>query len=440
MNRRLAVFGSGRSTKLWLGALAILLAGRPAFALQPLSDFLAGAGKASADAREAMLAAVQQQSESLASLGRALPSLSARGVYTHNQSEARIDFAPPGMPSQSLVIQPLNQLDAYFQLDVPIVDLAAWARLRASKATEVAARHSAEATLLDVQKEVARNYFQLVGALALRQSAQKTLSAAEQNLSLARKRQANGVATELDVQRALSEVERDKGSIADAELSSELSQRALRTLTGIQPQGEAPPMPQALDEETPLESWEAEGPAVPAVRAAGEQRIAAEASALASKFSLLPSLGASGQEHLTNAPGFFGRNSIYVLSSTATWKLDLTSFATMRSQEVAAEISRVREGQARQAALDRIHESWFRVHVGIAKSRAARSAAEAADSAVVHARARYGEGAGTQFELVQAERDAFGAEVSRIQADADLAYARVVLHLDAARPLPKETP
>jgi outer membrane protein TolC len=39
---------------------------------------------------------------------------------------------------------------------------------------------------------------------------------------------------------------------------------------------------------------------------------------------------------------------------------------------------------------------------------------------------------------VQAERDAYSAEVSRIQADADLSYARVALRLNASRPLGKE--
>ena len=40
---------------------------------------------------------------------------------------------------------------------------------------------------------------------------------------------------------------------------------------------------------------------------------------------------------------------------------------------------------------------------------------------------------------MQAERDAYSAEVSRIQADADLSYARVALRLNASRPLVKGT-
>jgi outer membrane protein TolC len=120
-------------------------------------------------------------------------------------------------------------------------------------------------------------------------------------------------------------------------------------------------------------------------------------------------------------------------------KLDLTTWGNIRSQEAAAAIAQAREEAARQQALDQVHEDWFRVHNGIAKSRAARAESQAAAAAVARARERYRQGASTQLELVQAERDAFSAEVSRIQADADLAYARAGLRLAAGRSLDEET-
>jgi outer membrane protein TolC len=89
--------------------------------------------------------------------------------------------------------------------------------------------------------------------------------------------------------------------------------------------------------------------------------------------------------------------------------------------------------------LDQVYESWSRISNGVAKSRAARAEALASTAAVERARERYQEGAGTHFELVQAERDAYSAEVSRIQADADLSYARVALRLNANRPLVEGT-
>ncbi len=257
-----------------LGALAlgVLLAGPPVLALQPISTFVAGARRASTDDRAAALTAVQQQAEALASLGRVLPATTARGVYTRNEFEAKLGGASvPGLPSSALVIQPADQLDAYFQVDLPLIDAAGWARAAAARANARAARSSAAATVLDVEKQVARNYYQLVGAAALRAAAERTLQAARQNLDLTRERHAGGVAMELDVHRAAAEVERARQSISDAELTFELSRRALRTLSGVAVEGEVSVMADDLHEEAPLESWEGRPiEAIPSVAASVE--------------------------------------------------------------------------------------------------------------------------------------------------------------------------
>jgi len=439
-----AELSSLRSINRLAAALALLAA--PAFALQPLSEFLKGARQANVDQAVAARTLEQQEAESMVSLGRTLPSFSARGTYTRNQFESKIDasqFLPPGAPSggdAALVIQPLNQLDGYLQLDAPILDAASWVRVGAQHANERAARQKVASTLLDVQKQVALRYSQLVGAEALKTSAQRSLDAAQANLDLTRTRRQGGVATDLDVNRASAEVERSRQSISDADLTAELSRRALLTLTGVQPQGEAAAPEDDLHEEAPLESFmQSGGDALPVVAAATEQRKGAESAALAAQLALVPSVTASAMEHFTNATGFTGRSSLYVITGNLRWQVDLTTFGTMRSQAAAAEVARLREQGARQAAQDQIHEAWFRVHNGIAKSQAARAAATSAQAAVARARERSQQGAGTQLELIQAERDAFGAEVSRLQADADLSYARAALRLTAGHPLDEET-
>jgi outer membrane protein TolC len=418
-----------------------------AFAQQPLEEFLAGARRANSDVQAAAATIEQQEGESLAALGRALPSLTARGIYTRNEFEVRLDpssflgsAVPPGGSAQSFIIQPLNQLDATVQFDAPIIDLAAWQRVTAQHAAERAARRRADATMTDVQMQVARNYYQLVGSRSLRQSAERTLEAALANLDLTRTRQAGGVATDLDVNRAQAEVERSRLSISDAELTTALAGRALQTLTGVVPTNAARSESDDLHAELPLPEWEQSLTEIPSVAVSAEQRRGSEATATAARFALLPSLSAGAQGRLTNATGFVGHQAIYVLTVALNWRLDVTSFGTMRSEDAAARLARVREGSARQVALDQIHESWSRISNGIAKSRAARAEALASTAAALRARERYREGAGTHFELVQAERDAYSAEVSRIQADADLSYARVALRLNSSRPLVKDPP
>jgi outer membrane protein TolC len=417
----------------------------PAFALQPLVEFVTAARSGNTDEKIAALTATQQDGDALAALGRTLPSGTARFVYTHNQFEAKIDpnqlaggLMVPG--AEPLVIQPSNQLDAYFELDVPVIDVAGWARTSAARKSVRAAEKTARATALDVEKQVARQYYQLVGAGALRQAGQRTLDAAEQSLALTRERESSGVATALDIDRASAEIERARQSISDAELTQELSRRALRTLTGIEANEGVPSAEDDLHDEPPLATWEALSQRdAPTIASSAELRRSADASALAAKLSLLPTISASVQEHLTNAPGFFGQNSIWLFNASASLRLDVTTFGTIQSQNAAAAIARVREDAARQRALDQVDESWLRVHNGIVKSRAARAEALASRSAVARARERYQAGAATQLELVQAERDAFSADVARIQADADLSYARAALRLDAGRSLGEDT-
>jgi len=406
---------------------AFLMTAAPAFALQPLSEFLEGARRVNVDNREAGLVEVQRDEEALATLGHALPSIGGRGLYTRNQYESRVG---------EIVIVPHDQWDGFVTADVPIVDLSAWARARAARASARAARHEGKATLLEVQRQVARSYYQLVGAVALQTSAARTLAAAQANYDLTFVRKRAGVANELDVERAAAEVERARQSIADAELSAELARRALVTLTGVVASGEVAQPADDMHEEAPLGEWQSTSfGRLPALDAADERRVSAELVARAAQLALVPSLSASASEHFTNATGFVGRESSYTVGLALSWRFDLGLYGNARAQAAAAEVSRVQEDRVGLQLGDQIHESWHRVHSGIVVCRAARAQARAAAAASEHARARYQSGTGTQLEVIEAQRDAAGADVARIQADAELAYARAALRLASGQSL-----
>jgi outer membrane protein TolC len=75
------------------------------------------------------------------------------------------------------------------------------------------------------------------------------------------------------------------------------------------------------------------------------------------------------------------------------------------------------------------------VQAGVTRARAARAELSAAEAAASTARERATTGTGTELEARLAERDAFNARVARVQADADLGYARALLRLAAAMPV-----
>jgi outer membrane protein TolC len=410
-------------------ALALLALGARAGATQPLDSFLRQAEQQSFDTREARATEQQRTSEAQAALGRLLPALSARGVFTRNQSEAAITAPDGNGGGQHVVITPLNQLDAFAQLDVPIIDLANHHRYHSAVATAEGASAQREAAVIDVSRSVTRAYYQFVGASALVRSAESSIGAAQANLTLVDERRGAGAATDLDHERAAASLARAQQDSADAVLGVALAARSLETLSGLSPSPAQEFPEDDLHLEGPLDGWMSRATDTPIVRAARRQQHAAEENRKAAGQSLLPTLAGSAQERVTNATGFAGRSNAYTLQLTLAWRFDYGLLATRDAQSAALDAQLVRVERTERAAQDATYEAYRRVEAGIAKSRAARVQEQAAVRAAELSEARYEAGVATQLDVTQAQRDAFLASAARIQSDSDLAYARASLRL-----------
>jgi outer membrane protein TolC len=122
-----------------------------------------------------------------------------------------------------------------------------------------------------------------------------------------------------------------------------------------------------------------------------------------------------------------------MVQAMLSWKLDYSTYSTAQAQASAADVQKVRAERARRGVEDDIFGAWERVRTAIVKSASARAQATAAVRAEELALVRYQAGALTQLDVTQSQRDAFQAQASRIQADADLLYSRVLLRLAAGR-------
>jgi outer membrane protein TolC len=424
------------SVRLWAAVGGLVIAAR-ASALQPLDEFLRGARTASADNAEARAARQELRADADAALGRALPRLSLRGSYTRNEFESRLQIpASAGGPPMTITITPHDQLDGNATLDVPLVDLASFARIGAARSGARAAALQEAATGLRVQSLVSQGYYQLVANLALVGSSRRALEVARESLRIAEQRNRAGAAALLDVDRARAEVERNVQQVAGAELQASLVARSLQSLTGITPAldgGVA--LADDLHEEPPLERFQAPDEELPALAAAMQGRVAAEKQTAAQRLTLVPSLGASVTERVSSFEGLAGRDAYWQAVVGLSWSFDLTTLANIRSQAAAAEGARAREQRARLAARDDIHRAWMTVATSIARSRSARVQAEVSAQAANLALDRYKVGDGTQLDLLQAQRDSFAADAGRIQADADLVNARAQLRIAAGERL-----
>lgn len=421
------------------GALAALVLAftASAHATQPLDAFLERAKTQSFEAREATATERQRSSEADVALGKLVPSFSARGVYTRNQYEAAVQL--PGTATK-IVITPLNQLDAFLQLDVPIVDLASYHRYKAASALAASASEQKGATTIDVSRSVARSYYQFLGADALVRSARESIKAAQANLKNVDDRRAAGAATDLDHERAAASVARAEQELADAELGSALAGRALETLSGLSPDAAEGFPEDDLHGEGTLSNWLGLAANTPGQKVAQRLGEAADQNRKAASRALLPTLSGSAQERITNATGFNGRNNAYTLQLILAWRLDYGTIAGSDAQSAALEVQRVRVERTRRAAEDAAFEAFRRVEAGVVKSRAASAQAKAATRAAELSTERYQAGVATQLDVTQAQREAFLAAASKIQADADLAFARASLRLASGVPVSDKRP
>ncbi len=407
-------------------ALAVCTApARTAFALQPVTEFLEHARTWNPQNRAAHATAVQRNEEISVSTGNLLPNLSAQGSYTRN--EFPLTFG-------GIVIQPLNQLDANVTLTVPLINIANWDRRAAARATFVGARADEENAQLTVEKSVLRDYYTLLGNEAVLLSATKNLEIAQHNLGLARDRKESGTGSELDVQRAVADQARAEQSMTAAQLAVTNTRRDLYSLSGLDAEPAAAFPEDDLHEEPSLESWMGKTNTVPSVRSAVANRERAEEGVRAANTGWLPTVNASAEEKFTNATAFAGGHAaVYLLQLVATWKIDATIRPLIRAQDAAATAARAGEDQARQAAEDAVFRDWQQIRADIESARSSRAQVAATTLAASLAEDRYQSGVATQLDVLQARQDAFAADVARIQADADLAYARVALRLDAAQ-------
>lgn len=422
-----------RSTLIWRRIVLfswVMVA--PAGATQPLEDFLQRAETQSFDARESSATERRRVREADVALGRLLPSVTARGVYTRNQREVAATLPNT---TERLVITPLNQLDAVLQLDVPIVDLPSYHRHRAAQALARSASEQRGATMIDVSRSVARAYFQFLGASALVRSAEESIGAADANRKNVEDRRSAGAATDLDHERALANLARAQQDLADAELGVALSARSLESLSGLPPAAAEDFPDDDLHAEGSLEGWLQLASSTPQAKVARHLREAAEQNRKAVSRAVLPTLSGSAQERFSNATGFGGRAANYSLQLILTWRLDYGVRSAAEAQQAALEAEQVRLERTERAALDAAFEAYHRIRAGIAKSRAARAQLRAASRAADLAADRYSIGAATQLDVTQAQRDAFLAKAAQIQADSDLSYARAALRLAAGVPL-----
>jgi outer membrane protein TolC len=415
----------------WIAAA--LLASSPAMGLQPLEVFIAAAREQNPDAQRARANLAEQSAQADVALGKQLPGVSVQANYLRNEYQVSLTT----QNGQTFDILPKNEWLGSTTVTVPLVNLANFWRIAAAKTNAESYERTLAATKLMVEFQTVQDYYQLLANVALVVVAETYLEVSRENLRLTQTKLRADAATSLEADRAVADVEAQAQQLAAAQLQVALVARDLQSTTSIAPDLSfvAELITDDLHPEPDLSTFEADLPNVPSVAAAVLATRSAKQQADSYKLALVPSFSGSFTEYNTNAPSFEPSKWYYQAAITATWAFDLTYIANIRSSSAAAAAARASEERTRLNANDAIHRYWQTVRSDIAQSLSARAGRDAAVRAAEHARTQYQAGTATQLDLLQAERDAFRAEVTRIQDDADLLNARAHLRLAAGRSL-----
>ncbi len=418
-------------------SVLLLLVSSTALAQADLKSFLDAAESANVDQRITVEARNRAAAEYRAAWSALLPSLTAQAGWTHNQYDAVTQFPDSTSPTglRELVIIPKNQLDASLRFELPLIDTQRWIRAASAGVSNDSAELREQVTKDQVRRQVVAAYYGYAAALATQESAKKSAGVAEAQLKLMEIRTQAGATTELDLSRARSEMQRTRQMVADAAVLASTSRRTLRTLTGIEAPGAMPEWQDNLSPEAPLEELEGRIDALPAVQAADKDASATELAATGAGLALVPTVAANFTQRFTNATGFQGRDSLYTAGVTATWRLDAPTFMNMGVVNAAASQARLAVEKTKLAARDQVNADWQRLNAALIKIDAAKAQVESAQRAAQVSKDRYAVGSATQVDVIQAERDLFGAEVAQISARTELATARASLRLSAALPL-----
>ncbi len=375
---------------------------------------------------EAAGAAVAR-ADAAAQIARAawLPSLRAQAIYTRLDDERALG---------ERVLTPRDATNAALVLTVPLIDVTRWRQSRVAKAEAGVERDRARDTERRLAQEVGARFLGVLLERRALEVIERAVATSRTQLEIARARRAEGVGTRLEEVRAERELRDNQGRAALGRASVAAAQEALGAVTGA---GQ------------PLDAvGEVVLPVLPAVTAAlADLRARADLAALARDVALLE---ADVSDAWTEYLPTFGLTAQPFLQRPATpnlpaygWQAQLALVLPIYdggSRPAAHRERRARLVEARAAFALALIDAEAEIRAGLRTlshrdEALVETAASAtlADESLELARAAFQEGAGTQVDLIEAERAARDAATAVALATHDRDRARLALLLAIGR-------
>jgi outer membrane protein TolC len=352
------------------------------------------------------------------------PTVAAQGRYTRNN----IAFSFPISATETLTVQPKNQLDGAISFAVPLIAPAAYLALQAVKSGVLASEADFEAAQTTILFSVAQAFYAAAITDELMSARQSAVQVAHATLQYAQTRYDNGSVTKVDVDRAeLALVQAEQGE-RESRFAQEQAYRALATL--IQSERDfkvraippTAPTSEALNLESALHLR-------PEFRAVELSVRSARAQAQASAWRWAPMLSAFGSLRDFNYDNFARERHAWAIGLQLDW---LLYDGGARDAQRHLANAQAQEAVARSALLrDAVGDDLENNHGLLDTKRHAQGAAERSVTLALETlqliRTQYEAGSSAQIDLLQAQDGLVAAQETLAQAHFEVALADLAL-------------
>lgn len=411
---------------LMLAGLLALAAPAAAEAQQPLATFLDAIEEHDPSLRAAAEDARAASARTDEARYTLLPRFSAFAGYQRNESQVSVQRQSMDGTTQTSLILPYDQLDAWLQLDVPLVDLSAWTDIGALEHDEEASRLARRAALRRAKLQVIAGYYRLVASRSVVDAANERVRVADAGRAVVAERVAAGTSPALELARADVEIGLARDAVSQGLLEVALAERALVAWTGVTPTDAHVELAERTSSTPSLEVLRTRIASLPSVRAANETAEAARRRRESSWQDVLPTLRGFARQRWTNAAGF-QPESLWSIGVGLNWVLEPRALMTHSAREHEASAAEARMEAIALAEETALVEAYRRVESGRTHLATSRVTVEASLRAVADIRERFEVARATQLEVLIAEREEFDARVTESIARAELAMAEDIL-------------
>jgi hydrophobe/amphiphile efflux-1 (HAE1) family protein len=368
-----------------------------------------------------------------------LPDAKAIGTFTHNSTEAVLDFStlltkmglPAALAPAPTVIQKQDTVSAVFNVDQTLFALSPILMARASDAGIEAQKAALAAAQREIRFRVAEIFQQSQALDRMVNAAGRALALSDERIRIAQLRRKEGTESELPLLRAQAERARAEQDLVRARLA----RRQLVEILGILMGGPAPddlaPVAAVARPQGGVHEWTAQARKNrPDLAARRQALLAAEALLAEAEWRWMPILTANGLLRYSDTAGFTGEN--WVWSTSANLVIPLfdrgSRYAEARERRqtlvrLEAELQKAENelaAQVRQAALE--------VESAGETLRVVQSQAEVARRSAVIVQKSLDAGAVTPLEVAEADTQLRLAELQEERETLNLQLAVLKLN------------